>query len=170
MAQFAGGYLRQTVRKRNGDRIASTELVEYQIYDNKATPRVVINARHLATVQDQAEDFGTMIHGSVGEYLTIDFSHTAAVTLATAACVVEIPYRAVTLDPVTKKKQVDKRMLRIGDRIIKAGATAQNDPRGINDNKVSVANEATAVIAFAPAAQGENVRLAGFMYIYIDGA
>jgi len=170
VAQYAGGYLRLSVRARNGDRIASSEWVEYQIYDNKATPRVVINARHLATLNDQAEEFSAMVHGSVGEYLTVDFSHTAAITLASAACAVEIPYKAITLDPKSKNKVVDKRMLRIGDRIIKSGSTATNDPRGINDNKVAAANEQTAVLAFAPAAQGENVRLAGFVYLYIDGA
>jgi hypothetical protein len=170
MAQFAGGYLRVTVRKRNGDRIRSSELVDYTVYDNKASPRVVMNARHLATANDQAEEFPELVHGSVGEYLTVDLSHTAAVTLATANCVVEIPYKAFSLDPKTKQKVTDTRMLRIGDRIIKAGSTATNDPRGINDNKVSVANEATAVIAFAPAAMGENVRLGGFLYLFIDGA
>lgn len=169
MAQFAGGQLRLTVRHRNGDRIASTKPVAYDIYDNVAVPRVAINVA--GTSQDQAESFSTYIHGSVGEYLTVDFLHTAAVTLATANCVVRLVLTAVFRDPRSGMKRTDPgRPLGIGDRIIKAGATATNDPRGINDNKVTVANEWTACLAFAPAASGENVIPEGLQYLFIDGA
>ena len=168
MAQFAGGLLRQTVRHRNGDRIRSSKAVDYSIYDNTATPRVVINQP--GTVQDQAESFPTLIHGSVGEYLTVDFFHTAAVTTASSACIVTILYTAYQKDPMTGQAVSDSRVLRIGDRIIKAGATATNDPRGINDNRVTVVNEWTAILAFVPAAQGENAMLDGYQLLVIDGA
>lgn len=168
MAQFAGGLLRMTVRHRNGDRIASTKPVDYTVYDNDATPRVIIN--QAGTVQDQAESFGYFIHGSVGEYLTVDFFHTAAVTLATSSCKAKILVTAFSRDPRTGGKRSDGRVVQIGDRITKSTASTTNDPRGINDNKVTVANEWTACIAFAPAASGENVLLDGYQYLYIDGA
>jgi hypothetical protein len=168
MAQFAGGLLRMSVRKRNGDRIKSTKAVDYSVYDNTATPRVVINEP--GTVQDQAEPFPTLIHGSVGEYLTVDFFHTAAVTTASSASIVTILYEAYFRSPVTGQLETDQRELRIGDRITKSTASTQNDPRGINDNKVTVANEWTPILAFAPARQGENCLLKGYQYILVDGA
>jgi hypothetical protein len=170
MAQFLGGMLRLSVRRRNGDIIRSSKPVAYSVYDNLDAPRVVMNDRFNATNNDQPEDFPELVHGNAGEYLTLDFFHTAAVTLATAACLVTLLYEAYSRDPRNGSKLTRPGMLRIGDRIIKSGATAANDAvRGINDNKVTVANEWTPVIAFLPAVSGENVMMKGFQHAVIDG-
>lgn len=167
MVQFAGGALRLARMAANGVQLGSpSAAVDYTIADNVAVPRWAINHPG-ATSQDQGESWDELIEGKSDEYLAVQFYHTAAVTLATASCKFNIPVKRISLR--AGKKFVENYTLRLGDRMTKSTASTINDPRGLNDNPVTRANEWSDVerVGFRSA---ENIRVSGFLEVYIDGA
>lgn len=168
MAQFAGGFIRFTVKDTAGNRKASTPWTDYTIADNAAAPRLVLSDSIEGTAQGTSDDqvvtspSGLYADGSLGETLDVEFQHTAAVTPDTSAFVVALNLVDIYRDHLGN--------LHVEDRIGSLGArtTTTQNPNGLVDDTPTVANVPSAILRYIPP-YGHRYGMRGHQKITVDG-
>lgn len=176
MAQYANGQLRFAARDSNLNYKAGAKSApaQYDLWDNASAPRIVFSDAVQRTLQGTSDDqlvttpASLFADGSKGEFLDLEFMHTAAMTPATASHNVRLLVADIYRNG-EGRLVVEDRLLGVSDRCTAATAATQNDPNGWPDNQATVAKMWTPVLRFKPAL-GHRYAPRGPQYAVIDGA
>lgn len=174
MVEIAAGQYRWAVKESGGGYVDYTAAVHYDVLNNTASPRAVlqdaIEGRPRGTVND--EIIGTtenlVAHGSYNEYVDLELYDSTARTFTTASCTVQLNVADIWFDSVARRVRVQDKPLGLTDRVTKSTSGTQQNPIGLNDNPGTVANAWSAVMRFIPPL-GHNYAPRGYQRFVSDG-
>lgn len=153
MAEIASGQYRFAIRDSRGLDRDYSEQMFYDILNNDATPRIAFNGD--GTDLDQRMSWYNnvlnmgIISGPANELLVLQLLDATARTFATATCTVRFNTTSTYRGSDGKVARRPNPLL-LKDRITKTTSGTRQDPNGVNDNPVTVANQWSDVIAFKP--------------------